>query len=94
MFCNKCGAALPSRGYICKSCGAMMSKEHIQAQKEFNLGNKRESNELVFLSDKFSKEPINRDYGEKPRENKWLGVLFIVVVLIVLIIFAILKVMQ
>lgn len=48
--------------------------------------------EVNLLSDKYSSEPINRDYS-KIKENKYLGALLIVLVVIVLIIIAILKVM-
>ena len=40
MYCKRCGAALPSEGYVCKSCGAMMSEEQIKMQKEYNSDNK------------------------------------------------------
>ena len=35
MYCKKCGAALPSRGFICKSCGMMMDVNQIKEQKNF-----------------------------------------------------------
>lgn len=92
MFCKKCGAALPSYGYICKSCGTMMDSEQIKVQKQF-MRDQENSRMGVFLnSDKYSNEPINRDY-RKNKENKYLGAIFIVLVIIILIIMAILKVM-
>ncbi len=91
MYCKKCGAALPSRGFICKSCGMMMDVNQIKEQKNFLKENKNNM-EVNLLSDKYSSEPINRDYS-KIKENKYLGALLIVLVVIVLIIIAILKVM-
>ena len=35
MYCKKCGAALPSTGFVCRSCGAMMDEEQIKTQKRF-----------------------------------------------------------
>lgn len=93
MYCNKCGAALPSHGFICKNCGAMMSKEQIREQKNFLKENKNKRQEVTLLSDRYSNEPIKRDYSRPKGENKFLGVLLIVLVMIILIIVAILKVM-
>lgn len=91
MYCKKCGAALPSQGFICKSCGAMMNTDQIKEQKEF-MKNNNQNNSLNLLSDRYRTEPLNRDY-KKRSENKYLGVLLIVLVVIVLVIVAILKVM-
>lgn len=92
MYCKKCGAALPSRGYVCKSCGAMMDSDQIKEQKEHIKNEENKKIELNFLSDRYSKEPIQRNYG-KIKENKYLGAVFIILIVIILIIFAILKVM-
>ncbi len=92
MFCKKCGAALPSHGFICTSCGAMMSSEQIAEQKKFIKEQENKRTEVNLLSDRYSKEPINRDYRVK-KESKLLGILFILLVIIFLIIIAILKVM-
>ncbi len=80
--------ALPSTGFICKSCGAMMSSEQIKQQKEYI---KQQDNNKVFLkSDIYNKEPI--EYKNK-KENKILGALLIILIVILLIILAIFKVM-
>lgn len=92
MQCKKCGASLPSHGFICRSCGTMMSSEQIKEQKGYMRDNNQKV-ELNFLSDKYRREPIVRDYSnDKPKENKYLGALLIILVIIVLIIIAILKV--
>ena len=91
MYCKKCGAALPSNGFVCRSCGAMMDEEQIKMQKKFQ----EEENtrmQVHLLSDQYSREPIVRDY-KKHQENKYLGAILIVLVVIVLVILAILKVM-
>ena len=68
-----------------------MDVNQIKEQKNFLKENKSNM-EVNLLSDKYSSEPINRDYS-KIKENKYLGALLIVLVVIVLIIIAILKVM-
>lgn len=90
MFCKKCGAALPSHGFVCKSCGAMMDINQIKEQKEHIKENKN-NNEINFLSDKYSREPIKRNY-EKHLEHKFIGAIVIVVILLLLILLAIFKV--
>ena len=89
MFCKRCGNALPSHGFVCLNCGAMMSPEQIKEQKELM---KKDNNNVILKSDFYSKEPINRNY-EKPKDNKIVGALIILIIVIALIVFAILKVM-
>lgn len=93
MYCNKCGAALPSHGFICRSCGAMMSKEQVISQKNYLKENKNKKQEITLLSDRYSNEPIKRDYSKRKVENKFLGAILIILVMVILIIIAILKVM-
>lgn len=93
MYCKKCGASLPSHGFICKRCGTMMDSEQIKEQKEHLKSEGNGKIEVNFLSDKYSKESINRDYNKKEDNNKYLGGLLIILVLVVLIIFAFLRVM-
>lgn len=92
MYCKKCGAALPSHGFVCKRCGAMMDEEQIKEQKRFRQDKDNEKMEVLLKSDRYSSEPINRDY-KKQKDNKYLGAIFIVLVVLILIILAILKVM-
>lgn len=92
MYCKKCGAALPSRGFVCRSCGVMMDSEQIKMQKEHIKNEENKRIEINLLSDKYSSEPINRDY-KKNKESKVIGVIFVLIVLVLLIIFALLKVM-
>lgn len=92
MFCKKCGAALPSTGFVCRSCGAMMDEEQIKMQKKIIEEKNKTKMEVNLLSDRYSREPIIREY-KKQKENKYLGVILIVLIVIILIIFAILRVM-
>ncbi len=90
MVCKNCGSALPSRGFICKRCGTMMDMEQIKEQKEHIRNEDNKKIELNLVSDRYSKEPINRDYKPQ-KENKLLGSLLIVLILIILIIIALLR---
>ena len=90
MYCKRCGHALPSEGYICHNCGAMMSKEQIDMQNKYRNEQKK-NKEVTLLSDKYNLG-IKRDY-EKRKENKFLGALFIAAIMIILVIIAIIKVM-
>lgn len=92
MYCKRCGAALPSHGYVCKSCGTMMDSDQIKEQKEHIKNNDNKKIEVNFLSDRYRKEPINRDYSKR-KDNKLLGAILIVLVVVILVIIAILKVM-
>ena len=41
MNCKRCGAVLPSEGFVCKECGMLMDKDQIASQKDkmrSNLG--------------------------------------------------------
>lgn len=92
MYCKKCGAALPSHGYVCKSCGTMMDSDQIKEQKEFSRNDDNKKMEVNLLSDRYRREPIHRDYSKRS-DNKLLGAIFILLILVLLIIIAILKVM-
>ena len=91
MYCKKCGAALPSHGFVCRSCGAMMDEEQIKMQKKMMEEKDKTKIEVKLLSDQYSGEPIKRDY-ERRNENKYLGAVLIVLVVIILVIVAILRV--
>ena len=91
MYCKKCGAALPSHGFVCRSCGAMMDEEQIKMQKKMMEEKDKTKIEVKLLSDQYSVEPIKSDY-ERRNENKYLGAVLIVLVVIILVIVAILRV--
>ena len=92
MYCKKCGAALPSHGFICKRCGTLMDSDQIKEQKEYMKNEDNQKVEVNLISDKYRREPINRDYSKR-KDNKLLGGILIILVVIILVIIAILKVM-
>ena len=69
MYCKKCGAALPSHGFICKRCGTLMDSDQIKEQKEYMKNEDNQKVEVNLISDKYRREPINRDYSKR-KDNK------------------------
>lgn len=92
MYCKRCGAALPSHGFVCKSCGTMMDSEQIKEQKEYMKNDDNKKIEVNLLSDRYQKDPISRDYSKR-KDNKLLGAILIILIILILIIIALLKVM-
>ena len=89
MYCKRCGSALPSHGFVCKNCGAMMDSNQIREQKE-HMKNDNSKTSVNLLSEQYG---VDRGNLKKGKENKFLGAIIIILVLVLLIIFAILKVM-
>lgn len=89
MYCKRCGSALPSHGFVCKNCGAMMDSNQIREQKE-HMKNDSSKTNINLLSEQYG---VMHGNLKKVKENKFLGALIIILVLILLIVIAILKVM-
>jgi len=86
MICKRCGSALPSEGAVCKQCGAMMTKEQIEEQKKWKEINKQNNNMAKLLSDKYNanKEAFRYD-TEKTKDNKYLGLIIVLVIFLVIV---------
>ena len=69
-----------------------MDEEQIKMQKKFMEEKDKTKVGVRLLSEQYRREPIHRDY-RKQKENKYLGAIFIVLVVVILVIVAILKVM-
>lgn len=69
-----------------------MDSEQIKEQKEYMKSEDNKKIEVNLMSDKYRREPINRDYSKR-KDNKLLGGILIILVVIILVIIAILKVM-
>ena len=72
MYCKKCGAALPSTGFVCRSCGTMMDEEQIKMQKKFMEEKEKTKVEVNLLSDRYSKEPIQREYKTQKDKSVYI----------------------
>ncbi len=90
MYCKKCGKALGTDRGICPFCGTMFSKEQLEIYKEQKKENM------------YKPELITEKYGEKPvvyekneiKENKVLGFIIVLSVLIFLTIIALFMVLK
>ena len=85
MICKNCKNPLPSDGIVCKFCGTLMSQEQINDQRKYK---DREKERIVLLSEKYGHE--NKIEYRENKENKILGFISIVIVLLVLIFLGIL----
>lgn len=86
MHCKRCGALLPSSGYVCTECGTMMDLEQIKSQKE-----KEKLNTPVreMLSEKYGHKGML--YQKREEEKKsFKGILLLVGVVLLLILLAVL----
>ena len=72
--------------------GTLMDSDQIKEQKEYMKNEDNQKVEVNLISDKYRREPINRDYSKR-KDNKLLGGILIILVVIILVIIAILKVM-
>ena len=85
MKCKNCGNSLPSEGIVCKFCGALMDQSQINYQNKMkDKDNKR----IMLLSEKYGHE--NKIEYREEKENKILGLVVIIFILVILIVFAIL----
>ena len=87
MVCQKCGNQLPNEGFVCKFCGAMMTDEQIEQQKNYL---KERHFQPKLKSELYGIEKINYQKEEAQNNPKIKAILIIVGVIIFLIILAIL----
>lgn len=87
MVCKKCGKPLPNEGAVCKFCGVMMEKGQIKRQQEY----KSNSFTPTLLSDRYNVDKKSIYEKKEPdfKENKFLGMVVILGVLLFLIILVI-----
>ena len=67
MYCNNCGNPLPNKGAVCSFCGAMMDKNQIEANKEYNKTN----NNIELKTEKYGYQN-NFEFRSEKKENKLL----------------------
>ena len=84
MFCKRCGSALPSEGFICKVCGAMMDQEQINEQRKFIKENERKVKPLL-MSQKYGRKNNIVYNDEKTNTGLMSAVLFIIIVFLVVL---------
>ncbi len=86
MVCDKCGSALPSEGYICKECGAMMNKSQIDSNKK----NKNKEYKKTYLSDHFGVKK-NIEYRKKDKSYIYAYVIIFVFLMALAVILYLLR---
>lgn len=84
MFCERCGASLPSHGFVCLKCHTMMSKSQIELQKKVNNEN-RKTAKPVFNSSLYGADR-NFVVNKNPNGNYLAVVCAIVLFLITFVI--------
>ncbi len=92
MYCARCGQALPSHGFICPNCGAMLNNEQIKKQQEYMREEEKNNHAINLLSDKYKVKKDN--IYKTPKDNKMIGIVIILVIVVILLVIAILKVMD
>ncbi len=83
MICKRCGAALPSTGFLCTNCGFMMDAEQIKKQKELMQANKRQNN-VEMISERYGKNKVLYQRREKERHSIFKPILFLFLLLLFL----------
>ena len=84
MFCKRCGASLPSTGFLCTNCGFMMDTEQIKQQKEFMKENKQGKN-VEMISERYGKNKILYQKREKEKNSILKSALFLFFLLFLLV---------
>lgn len=79
MNCKRCGAPLPSYGYVCTHCGVFMDKDQIEMQKSLQKENFPQKAELI--SEKYGGK---KQIFQKREEHHKIQYAFIVLLGIVL----------
>lgn len=86
MNCKRCGAPLPSQGYVCSQCGMFMNKEQIDIQKGFLRSNNAHL-KAELVSEKYGgKKQIFQ--GRDSLENKGMAIFVLFGILLLIIIIA------
>jgi uncharacterized membrane protein YvbJ len=92
MICKRCGKPLPSEGYMCKFCGAMMDEEQIKEQKELTKQNINKR--PTFISEKYGRKHdiiYNDEENNRDLMKTIFFLIFIFLIVISIIIFLINK---
>ena len=84
MNCKRCGKPLPNNSVACKFCGMLMSNDQLNYQKKMQ---ENEEKKIQLLSEKYGVN-TTPEYNNK-KENKFLGAIFIGIILLILIIITI-----
>ena len=84
MNCKRCGKPLPNKSVACKVCGMVMGQDHLNYQRKMQ---ENKDKRIQLLSEKYGVN-TTPEYNNK-KENKFLGAIFIGIILLILIIITI-----
>ncbi len=84
MNCKRCGKPLPNNSVACKFCGMLMSQDQLNYQRKMQ---ENKDKIIQLLSEKYGVN-TTPEYNNK-KENKFLGAIFIGIILLILIIITI-----
>lgn len=88
MFCEKCNSALPSDGYVCLHCGALMTKSQIEMQKKLRE-EKRKFASPNYMSAKFGSK---REFEYNNSSNNYIIVVCSLIILMVIFVIIVINV--
>ncbi len=83
MVCKRCGAPLPSEGFVCKQCGMMFDEEQIKMQKEQEQGGKK----VEYVTEKYGGQK-QLFKGREPQNNKkgfLIPIIFLILLILVMV---------
>lgn len=87
MFCKRCNNPLPSEGFVCKFCGALMSEDQIKMQKENMKNNSLKGVTTNSKYRSFNKIKYNTNNDNKPLMGAAMLIVIVFLIVISIIIF-------
>lgn len=83
MNCRRCGSVLPSEGFVCKVCGALMDTEQIQNQKA-NM-QKQANQRPNLMSEQNGKYHIEHNTESVSNKGLMAAVMLIIIAFLIII---------
>ena len=90
MVCKKCGAALPATSMVCIACSNPMAPDQIEGMRSMNRAHSMGARQVEIrpIQDIEDDTPPSLGDYKPPKENKYIGVIVIFVVIAILIVIA------
>lgn len=90
MHCKKCGKALGTDKGVCPFCGAMMTKEQLEIYGK----EKRENLRPELITEKYGEKPNVYSKQQNNQDNKLIGILIVLGILLIILVIALLNVLK
>jgi len=94
MVCKNCGATLPARGVVCAACQNTMAPDQIEGIRQMNKAQTNGAKVVPIKpikDDYYNQNPLSLGEYKPQKENKLLGALIILIILVIVIGIAIAK---